>query len=263
MDLFLAPRAGIWCRSVAGWDAFRAAIAADTEPPQRLPEPFPELLPARESRRAPLHVRLALEAGLQACRGNGVDPAQVMTVFASAMGDAQITEYMCRTLAGPEPALSPTRFHNSVHNAASGYWSIGTGNRHPGTSVAAQQFTFPIAVLEAAALATAERHHVLLIVHDVAAPAPLDAVCANRQPFAAGIILDTTPAASDWLPVRIERRSPGPADSALGMPWLSALAAENYSAGGLPLLLAMAGTGAWPVILPAGTAACLVVSRRD
>jgi len=263
MDLFLAPRAGIWCRSVAGWDAFCAAITADAEPPQRLPEPFPELLPAREGRRAPLHVRLALEAGLQACRTNGVDPAQVMTVFASAMGDAQITEYMCRTLAGPEPALSPTRFHNSVHNAASGYWSIGAGNRSPGTSVAAQQFTFPIAVLEAAALATAERRSVLLIVHDVAAPAPLDAICANRQPFAAGIILDATPGGADWMPVRIERRPPGPPNAALGIAWLSALAEENYSAGGLPLLVAMAGTGSWPVILPAGFSDCLAISRRD
>jgi hypothetical protein len=263
MDLFLAPRAGMWCRSVAGWDAFSAAVTAATEPPQRLPEPFPELLPAREGRRAPLHVRLALEAGLQACRTNGVDPAQVMTVFASAMGDAQITEYMCRTLAGPDPALSPTRFHNSVHNAASGYWSIGACNRHAGTAVAAQQFTFAMAVLEAAALAAAERHVVLLVVHDVAAPAPLDAICANRQPFAAGIILDSTPGASDWLPVRIESGPPGPADSALAIPWLSVLAAENYSARGLPLLVAMAGTGLFPVILPAGTSHCLAISRRD
>jgi hypothetical protein len=263
MDLFLAPRAGIWCRSVGAWDAFRDAVRADAEPQERVPEPVPELLPAREGRRAPLHVRLALEAGLQACRANAVDPAQVISVFASAMGDTQITEYLCRTLAGPQPMLSPTRFHNSVHNAAAGYWSIGAGNRQAGTAIAAQQFTFAMALLEAAALVVTEHRAVLLVAHDVPALAPLDAICVNRQPFAAGIILDAAQRAPDWLPVRIERRPPGPADSPFAIDWLSTLYTENYSARGLPLLAAMAGAGGWPVILPSGTADSLVISRRD
>ena len=263
MDLFLAPRAGIWCRSVAGWDAFRDAVGTGVEPQERVPEPVPELLPAREARRAPLHVRLALEAGLQACRANAVDPAQVISVFASAMGDAQITEYMCRTLAGPQPMLSPTRFHNSVHNAAAGYWSIGAGNRQAGTAIAAQQFTCAVALLEAAALVVTERRAALLVAHDVPALAPLDAISANRQPFAAGIVLDAMQRAPDWLPVRIERGQPGRADSAPTIGWLSTLYAGNYSARGLPLLAAMAGAGSWPVILPSGTADSLVISRRE
>ncbi len=31
--------------------------------------------------------------------------------------------------------LSPTRFHNSVYNTASGYVSIATGNRSPSTTL--------------------------------------------------------------------------------------------------------------------------------
>ena len=32
-----------------------------------------------------------------------------------------ITDYVASTLASNRSALSPTRFHNSVHNAAAGY----------------------------------------------------------------------------------------------------------------------------------------------
>lgn len=263
MDLFLAPRAGVWCRSASGWESFRAALGAATEREERIAEPYPELLPARERRRTPLHVRLALEAGVQACRENAVAATDVMTVFASAMGDVQITEYLCRTLAGPTPALSPTRFHNSVHNAASGYWSIGTGNRLASTAIAGQDATFATAVLEAAALAIAERGIVLLVTHDVAALPPLDAVCPNRQPFAAGLMFAAAPVAADWLPVRITQVAhtggwPPPAAR-----WLQGLGNENPSARGIPLLAAIAGVAAWPVILPISPATGVRIDRRD
>jgi hypothetical protein len=263
MELYLAPRAGVWCRSASGWDAFRAALAAPTEPAERVAEPVPELLPAREGRRAPLHVRLALEAGLQACRENGVGTAEVMTVFASAMGDTQITDYMCRTLASATPVLSPTRFHNSVHNAASGYWSIGTGNRLAGTAVAAQEYTFPTALIEAAALAVAERASVLLVVHDVPAAVPLDAVCPNRQPFAAGLILAATPAAADWLAVRIRLVPHTGGWPGLSGQWLPGLAHENSSALGVALLAAMASGAGWPVTLPLSPTVGVQIARRE
>ena len=52
-------------------------------------------------------------------------------MFASTYGDLAITDYMCSTLAKAPMTLSPTRFHNSVHNAAAGYWSIATACRQP------------------------------------------------------------------------------------------------------------------------------------
>ena len=39
-------------------------------------------------------------------------------------GDGQNCHEICQALASAERQLSPTRFHNSVHNAAAGYWSI-------------------------------------------------------------------------------------------------------------------------------------------
>jgi hypothetical protein len=85
------------------------------------------LLPPNERRRAPDTVALALQVAQTACANARRDPALLPTVFASTYGDMAITDYMCGTLAKTPTMLSPTRFHNSVHNAAAGYWSIATG----------------------------------------------------------------------------------------------------------------------------------------
>jgi hypothetical protein len=247
IEVRIAPRAGLWCPLLSGWEAFRAALVAGVpDASGAAPEPFPTLLPGREGRRAPLHVRLALEAAQQACATNAVDPAAPLTVFASGMGDAEITDYLCRTLAEAAPLVSPTRFHNSVHNAASGYWAIATGNHGGSTSVAAGDCTFPVALLEAAALAAAEDAVVLLVLHDVAVPRPLEPVCRNRQPFAAALLLAPAGLRPDWAPLRLEVSVSAVAGAAAwpasGAPWLRRLAEENQSARVLDLLVALAGS---------------------
>lgn len=262
MDLFIAPRAGIWCRSMSGWDAFRAACAAGREPDTLLPEPIPDLLPAREGRRAPFQVRLAIEAGAQACRENGVEPGDVMTVFASEMGDLQITDYMGRTLAAPAPMLSPTKFHNSVHNAASGYWSIGAANRLASSAVASLSMTFPAALLETATIAHCERATLLLIVNDIGAPAPLDAVTPNRQAFAAGVLLSSRQLAPDWLSLSVDCRAKSSPWPAPGAAWLGALAAGNDCARGLPLLEALAAGAPFRMTMPLGSSSSLALEAR-
>lgn len=257
MELFVAPRAGIWCRSVSGWDQFCAALNAGAEPVQRLAEPVPDLLPAREGRRAPLHVRLAIEAGTQACRGNDVAMSDAMTVFASAMGDVEITDYMCRTLAGPAPMLSPTRFHNSVHNTASGYWSIGAGNRLTSVAISAPPCTFTAGLLEAACLALPEAGAVLLICYDLAAPPPLDTICRNRQPFAAALLLSARRMASQWRALQLDCLPAASAWPEPGPGWLRALGAENECARAIPLLEALADPAPAALALPLNATAHL------
>src|SRR5256885_458513 len=63
-------------------------------------------------------VRLALAVGLEATARAGADPAALAAVFASSGGDGQNCHEICQVLASSERQLSPTRFHNSVHNAA-------------------------------------------------------------------------------------------------------------------------------------------------
>src|SRR3546814_17607171 len=72
----------------------------------------------------------------------GRDPASLPSVFASTHGDLPIMDYMCATLTGEPRSISPTKFHNSVHNAAAGYWTIGSGCMHASTEVSAFDASF-------------------------------------------------------------------------------------------------------------------------
>ena len=101
------------------------AVATPADAPRK---PSPRLLAPNERRRAPETVAVALEVALAACAmATARIPRQLPSVFASTHGDLAITDYMAATLATEPRTISPTRFHNSVHNAAAGYWTIGDG----------------------------------------------------------------------------------------------------------------------------------------
>ena len=113
---------------LAGWSAGRETLAGRapyTPSPTRLPAP--EALPATERRRAGKCVKLALATGLEAVEAAGIAPARLTAIFASSSGDGENCHAICETLASDDRLISPTRFHNSVHNAPAGYWSIATG----------------------------------------------------------------------------------------------------------------------------------------
>ena len=78
-------------------------------------------------------------------------------MFASTDGDLAISDYMSETLARTPTLISPIRFHNSVHNAAAGYWTIGTGCMQPYTALTAHEDTFGEGLLEALTQAECER----------------------------------------------------------------------------------------------------------
>jgi len=124
---------GVWSESFSNWEEFCHVLGGGSAETGRALKP--QAIAPNERRRAPLSVKMAVEVMDQACRMAALEPATVATVFASALGDMQITEYMCRTLADAPQAISPTRFHNSVHNAATGYWSIATQSRCPSSAV--------------------------------------------------------------------------------------------------------------------------------
>ena len=128
---------GFWADGVPSWDDARAFAAGGALPEGAPKRPSPGLLAPNERRRAPGTVAVALEVAQAACAAAGRDPATLPSVFASTHGDLAITDYMCATLADAPAEISPTRFHNSVHNAAAGYWTIGTGCLRPATAVSA------------------------------------------------------------------------------------------------------------------------------
>ncbi len=181
---------GVWSSHFPDWAAFCRGLnsgvwsyGADLDP---------DVIPARERRRAPASVKMAVEVMDQACRMAEMDPENVASVFASAMGDMKITDSMCRTLAVHPELVSPTQFHNSVHNAPLGYWSIAMGSHAPATAVAAHHFSASIAMLEAAVQCFEESAPVLLVVQEGDAPLALEGSCKSDHPLAVGLLF--TPA---------------------------------------------------------------------
>ena len=167
---------GVWGRGMEGVAAFKNAqknnfsILADAG----FSNPKPQAVPPKERRRAGLMINLAVEVAHQACEDAGVDKTQIPSVFVSALGDTAITDYMCRKLAQPEKLLSPTKFHNSVHNAPSGYWTISAENRAPSSFVGGFQESFGAGLFEAASQAHAFSAPVLLVAYDIANTAPFE-----------------------------------------------------------------------------------------
>lgn len=152
-------------------------------------KPQTTLLPPAERRRAPATVSLALSVAEQACQQAGVPPQHLRSVFASAHGDLEITDYLCRTLAESPEHLSPTKFHHSVHNAASGYWTIGVGNMQASTAISAGQHSFAQGLLEAATQAVCEQSPVLLVAYDMPAPAPLVPITGSTALVGLALVL--------------------------------------------------------------------------
>ena len=157
---------GFWTRGLPSWEAARGFAADGSLPADAPARPSPQLLAPNERRRAPETVAVALEVALAACVDAGRDPATLPSVFASTHGDLPITHYMCETLAADPRAISPTRFHNSVHNAAAGYWTIGAGAMTPATAISAYDATFAQGLLEAMVQLATGEEAVLLVGYD-------------------------------------------------------------------------------------------------
>ncbi|MCT7018444.1 beta-ketoacyl synthase chain length factor, partial [Salmonella enterica] len=85
--------------------------------------------------------------------------------------------------------LSPTRFHNSVHNAPAGYWTIATGCHATSSAITAGHASFGAGLLEAATLAATEQRPVLLVCSDIAGHGPLGEMTGTRQAFGIALVL--------------------------------------------------------------------------
>jgi hypothetical protein len=147
------------------------------------------MLAPTERRRAPDTVAAALEVAARACESAGLNPATLASVFACTHGDLAISDYMGATLAADPRLVSPIRFHNSVHNAAAGYWTIGTGCTQPYTALSARDATFGAGMVEALTQVACEGAPVLLVAYDADARGPLATVVASRGLLAAALVL--------------------------------------------------------------------------
>jgi len=223
-------------------------------------EPNPVLLPPNERRRASGPARWVLAVGHAALQASGLAATDVATVLTSSGSDGHITDQICKALATNPIEVSPTRFHNSVHNAPGGYWSIALASRAPSTSLCAGSGSFGAGLLEAAAQVTVEQRAVLVIAYDLPYPEPLSALWPLRDPFAVAMML-VEPSRGNGPTLSVS------VDSGAGTPhWPTTLPrdlADNPAAAALPLLALLACRAPGTIILPYLARCRLVVELRE
>jgi hypothetical protein len=159
-------------------------------------------------------------------------------VFSASGGDGDNCHAICEVLASSERFISPTRFHNSVHNAPAGYWSIAAQAMAASTSLAAYDGSFAAGLLEATVQAHASREPRLLIAYDTAYPEPLHAKRPIPDAFAVAMVLvsDRTERAFARVSLALGE---GAAERCTH-PALETLRASNPAARSLPLLAMLA-----------------------
>jgi hypothetical protein len=144
---------------------------------------------------------VALEVAARACESAGRDPKTLASVFASTHGDLAISDALCDTLAKTPSLTSPIKFHNSVHNAAAGYWTIGTGCVKPYTSLSGYYYTFSEGLLECMVQALSENAPVLYVAFDIEARGPVGTMQPSRGVFAGALVI--SPEARDSTIARL------------------------------------------------------------
>ncbi|MCA1713610.1 MAG: beta-ketoacyl synthase chain length factor [Gammaproteobacteria bacterium] len=238
---------GFWSNGLPSWQAARDYVATGMQPEGAPARPSPQLLAPNERRRAPETVAVALEVALAACSAAGRDPRTLPSVFASTHGELSITDYMCTTLVEDPRAISPTKFHNSVHNSAAGYWTIGNGCVAATTAISAWDASFAQGLIEALAQLNASADAVLLTAYDTAGAGALVPISNSHGLLGGALVLSRN--ASHAHPRLRATLVDGEAPVASGP--LARLAAGNAMSPMLPLFDALAARG-HAVLLKAG-----------
>lgn len=222
-----------------GWAASRAALAgAVPYRPGEMAKASGGCLPAIERRRATGVTRLALEVAHEAL--GDADPAAITAVFASSGGEVEVIHGIFEQLAGGDPRLSPTAFHNSVHNAAAGYWSIASGSHHPAESLCAYDDSFGVGLAEALLRCADGERAVLLVAYDLPPLFPIAEFRPVGQPFAVALLLETSPSAPRLARLLGDYAAVPPSGEPMPDPALERLRLDNPAARSLPLLEAIA-----------------------
>ncbi len=173
-----------WCRN-----DFDASV--ETPPVALLSGPL--------KRRATGLTRMAVEVFHQATSRAGCDRDTIASVWATSNGEHTTAIKILGMMRRGEGRLSPTHFHNSVHNTASGYASIATANCAPSTTLTGGAELVSSSLLEAMCRLEAPAEQVVLVLADEPLLPPFDrgdgtsplalAFCLSSRPDGAVALL--------------------------------------------------------------------------
>jgi hypothetical protein len=239
---------GVLGPGLADWPQAAAVLsgrAAYRSAPTVLP--MPPILAAAERRRVGRVVKLALGVALEATTHAGENPAQLASVFTSSGGDGHTCHELCHALSLAGREISPTRFANSVHNAAAGYWSIGTGATVESNVLCAFDASFCAGLLEAMTQVAVDESPVLLVAYDSEYPQPLHA--KRPIPDAFGVAILLTPRQRTASLAKLNAELCDAAADRFDDAALEALRTSFPAARSLPLLRLLASQGQGSAIL--------------
>jgi hypothetical protein len=239
---------GLLGPGLLNWEQGRN-ILTGTHPyiPRATDLPIPTLLPSAERRRSGAPIKLALAISREAVGASQLAAERLACVFCSSSGDGHNCHAICEALASDDSRISPTRFHNSVNNAAAGYWSIATHSMRASTLLCAYDAGFGAGLLEAAAQAVADGNDVLLTVYDTGYPEPLKTHRPIPDSFGIALVLSATAYANSVASAVIRFSDATP--TSLPNSELENLRLHIPAARGLPLLEALASRKPGGVVL--------------
>jgi hypothetical protein len=239
---------GVLGPGLADWREAAAVLSGEVVySPARTALRVPALLPPAERRRTGRVVKLALAVALEASSHANVNPAHLASVFSSSGGDGDNCHELCQALALDTREISPTRFSNSVHNAAAGYWSIATGSKLESNVLCAFDASYCAGLLEAMTQVTVDGASMLLVAYDTEYPEPIHSKRPIPDAFGAAFVL--TPERNPYSLARIEvALDDDPADT-MSDPVLESLRLSIPAARCLPLLRQLTRSGAGRTVL--------------
>lgn len=252
---------GVLGPGMPDWSTACALLAdgRDVVPAPVVP-PAIAALPPAERRRTGTVVKLAVTVGLEALAHARRNPSDMATVFTSSGADGDTIHAILSVLTTGDCQISPTRFHNSVHNAPSGYWALACEAMAPSTSLCGFNGSFAMGLLDAAAQVCVDRRPVTLMSYDHPYPEPLYAVRSLRNVFGVSLVLCPERSDASLAELRVTTRQsvnaqPGCTEDVraqpgctMAQPELEAIRRDNPAARSLPLLRALAQQGGKVVI---------------
>jgi hypothetical protein len=237
----IAPGLPDWTVASAVLRGQQALVAAPTV------LPVPTSLPSAERRRASRVIKLTLGVGLEAVAHAQADVSNLATVFSASGADGHNCHALCEQLATDDRQISPTRFHNSVHNAAAGYWGIATRAMAPCQVLCAFDASFGAGLIDAMGQVVLDRQPTLLIAYDSEYPEPLRA--KRDTPDCGGVALLLSPERGPHSVACIQVSPTTAAAQTLADPALETLRQQIPALRALPLLRALAKGSAETVVL--------------
>lgn len=239
MSPVLISGIGLLGPGLPGWPASQAILTgAVPHVPAELSTSAGTCLRAAERRRATAVTRLALDVASEALGAS--PPVTVTSIFTSSGGEVEVIHGIFDQLAGEDRRLSPTAFHNSVHNAAAGYWSIASGSRQAADSLCAYDDSFGTGLGEALLRCAAGERDILLVAVDLPPLFPISEFRRLGQPFAVALLMNASGEPPGLARLQGHYEPVPTTGRALTDPSLESLRLANPAARSLPLLAAIA-----------------------